>query len=265
LTVRLGWPMEKVSFAFEHFASAPRSDFLAPPPPHKPFDVWPWRHNRGLSYFRKPLLVRRSTEGNDVVWGNRHLAVAVEYLAWLCLGGRLHPQCKPMKDLVSFIHRTKGESFNDRVADMFQAYPGLVVRRRVKKIGDHPIRRADGGDLGDIDTIVADPVHRRILAVETKDLTVSLTPFEVLSELKELFGDGGKLHIHVERVHWLREHLNELLAWLGVTPEPDWKVEGHVVLDRDLISPYLAANSGLRVWSIRRLQADLHDLFRATS
>jgi hypothetical protein len=260
---RLGWKAHEVKAAFDFVASHPRNAYLEPPSPYAKYDVFPWRHNRGLSYFRKPLLVRKSSGYDEVVWGNRLLTVAVEKLADLCLGGRLDARTKRMKDVVAKIHKQKGEAFNDRVGDLFDGVPGCIVRRRVKKIGHRRLGRADGGDLGDIDVLVANPARRRILAIETKDLSVALTPFEIRSEIDELFGERtdrpGKLRIHLERVAWLRESLTDVLNWLKLNQSDNWLVEAHLVLDQELMSPYLA-EPVCRVWSYRRIKESLGQL-----
>jgi len=258
---KLNWDRSKLQKALDHFAAYPRADFMKPPPPSQKQDVYPWRHNRALSYFRKPLLLRRTSRGDEVVWGSRNLTIAAEYLAHLCLDARLNATAKPMRDLVHQIHDRDGAVFNDRVAELFEFHDEFIVRRRVEKVGRLSIKRPNGEDLGDVDVLVAIPRERRVLAIETKDLAVSLTPFEVWSELRELFGDGidksGKISIHLERVEWLRAHLGELLGILGLPDDATgWIIEPKIVFDRELVSPYVA-KCVIPVMSYRRLREEL--------
>lgn len=257
LSSKLQWNRDKVERAFQFFAATKRDDYLRPPPPYKQQDVYPWRHNRGLSYFRKPLLVRHNQQSDDVIFGRRHITVALRYLYHLCLSGRLKATTLEMSKVISAIHTAQGEEFNQEVARLYSQIPGVIVKQQVKKIGSTRIQRENGEDLGDIDVFVVDPAARCIRAVETKDLAAALTPFDVESEIKDLFGEHGKLKIHLERVEWLRQHLSEVLAWLGINePAGNWTVLPEVVFDRPLMSPYLLG-SGMTVTSLHRLKASL--------
>jgi len=122
--------------------------------------------------------------------------------------------------------------------------------------------RDDAADLGDIDVLVADPAERRLRAVEAKDLAVARTPAELANELAATFQSTDEhqaaIDRHVERVEWLREHLAEVLSWLGLDDEDPalWTVEGLVVLDIELMSPYLT-DPPFPVVTYRELRAEL--------
>jgi len=112
----------------------------------------------------------------------------------------------------------------------------------VKKIGSK--RLADStGDLGDIDVLIFDTKKKRIIAIECKDLAIARTPYEISSEIINLFrGDEANRSIverHRRRVQWLREHLDATLAWVGLTRTGKWKVEGLIVVDEPLFTPYM--------------------------
>jgi hypothetical protein len=132
------------------------------------------------------------------------------------------------------------------VAEIFSQNTTLIVRTGVKKIGSLKIRDEDG-DLGDIDVLVVDRKRKRLLLVECKDLAQARTPYEMGSEIINLFrGSRDKKPIvllHQRRIEWVREHLNELLHWLDIKMTKGWKVQSLIVVDRELFTPYLESSS----------------------
>ena len=71
-------------------------------------------------------------------------------------------------------HRA-GEAFNDRVADVLERYPRLVVKRRLKKLGTQRVP-------GDIDVLVASTKRRTLFLIECKDLALCRTPREFANQ-----------------------------------------------------------------------------------
>jgi hypothetical protein len=146
-----------------------------------------------------------------------------------------------MRKVMGEINSLRGEAFTDRVAGLLEQQSKLVVRRRVKKVGQ------PGNALrvpGDIDILVADPERRRVIVIECKDLALARTPQEVHNELVELFvGDSnGKpvVQRHQERAEWVQQHLNLVLDWLGLEKRKGkWLVRPVVVVDQELLTPYL--------------------------
>jgi hypothetical protein len=244
LQADLRWEREKVERAFNLFALRPRDRFAPPGEPFRLDDVYPWRFNRALSYVRRPLILRPADGGDEVVWGLRHVFVAHQYFGSLIFEGRLKAESQEMKGLSGRLHDEDGQSFNDAVAKLYESDPALIVKRQVKKVGRLRLQRRKGEDLGDVDVLVADPRRQRLTAVETKDLAVAKTPAELSNELEETFQSrdsrAAAVDRHVERVEWLREHLAYVLDWLGIDDDPKaWTVEGLIVIDIELMSPYL--------------------------
>ncbi len=246
VTGELGWTEQEANCALEFFASRPRADYLVPPSQYKGTDVYPWRFNRRLSYLRKPLLVRRASVGDEVVWGVRHCLDAARYLNDLCWSGRLPVRTKRMEQLFGRLNRQRGDEFNSRVGALFASDPAVIVRPRVKKIAGLRIERAPGQPLGDIDVLVAVPAQRQILAIETKDLALARTPAELGNELAETFGVPGSppadLDRHLERTEWLRQHLRQTIAWLGLDPADadSWEISPLLVIRQQLMGAYIA-------------------------
>jgi hypothetical protein len=253
LKERLGWPAERITGALDLLSLRPRADFLRPPAPHEPVDVYPWRFNRDLSLLRRPFIVDVRGDEPRLLWGNRHVFVAWQYLVNLCMTGRLRARSAQMKSLMGQFHHVQGEQFNDRVADLCERRDGLIVRRRVKKLpGVFNIPPPPG----DIDVLVADLRAKRVVLIECKDFAAARTPAEMANELKSLIGDeeGDKSAEvqHRKRLDWARTHLRAILAWLGIANTAGWRVEPLFVVDEELMSPHLV-RMPMPVRSISRL------------
>jgi hypothetical protein len=263
LTAGLGWDRAQIDRAFNLFTLGPRAAYPDPPPGHDRYATYPWRFNRSLAYVRRPLLIRQSGAAQEVIWGNRTVRLAASFLTHLCTAGRLIARTRAMKQAMGAFHERDGHEFNDQIARLFREIPGLLVRPRVKKVGRLRIARPNGQDLGDIDVLVVDPIAREVIPVETKDLAVALTPPELRNELNRLFrspdGSAGDVDRFIERVGWVRTHLSDVLRFVGITDveTSGWTVRPMLVLDRELISPFLARREGLEVLSARQLRERL--------
>ncbi len=228
------------------FTLEPRADFLLPPEGFVFADVTPWRFNRDLSYIRRPLLIRQRGKLREVIWGVRFADQAGFYFFNLCSGGRLKAKSAVMRKFIGKLHNEAGDDFNQLVAEIYRKAGRFIVRDRVKKIGAKKIVRANGEELGDIDVLVADSSSRCLFAVEAKAFAGALTPAELSNELAELFGTPNKpgaAQRHLERTEWLKAHRREALINLGLDAQDyeAWKVIPLIVLERELISPFLAS------------------------
>jgi len=259
LLISTGWAKDKVEAGLTFLSLEPRKDFFSPAPPLGKVDVYPWRYNRSLSYIRRPLLKIKSKDGTRVLWGNRHLMHAFDYLLDLCFGGRLKAHSSEMKSLMSRFHRESGDAFNDLVADLFESMSDIKVRRRLKKIGHRRIQGPDG-DLGDIDVLVIDTFRKVIHVIECKDLAVARTPYEFKRELDELFlGTETKRSIvvkHNQRTQWIHANLKDVLIEFSINTRTGWKVKPLIVVDEEIFSPYLF-QSTIEVVSFQRLREEL--------
>jgi hypothetical protein len=262
LEADLGWARARIDRAFDLLALRPRAQFAPPGEPFRLEDVYPWRFNRALSYVRRPLIVRPSANGDEVVWGVRHCYAAHQYFGRLVIDGYMKAESPRMRALIGRLRDEDGRQFNKSITALFERQDGLIVRPQVKKVGHERIERRPGEELGDIDVLVADPTARKLRAVEAKDLAVARTPAELANELAQTFqsheGRPAAIDRHIERVEWLREHLADVLAWLGLPDEDPgaWSLEGLLVLDIELMSPYLI-DPPLPVMTYRELRAEL--------
>jgi hypothetical protein len=256
LAQRLNWTQERVQSILSDLSLRPRESFLEPPSPYKGKEVYPWVFNRSLSYLRKPFIIRERRGTTEVLWGVRHLYNAWEYLGNLCTNGRLKANSREMKSYLSRINHMEGERFNDKVADLYSIDPQLRLKKRVQKLSG--VRLPE--HLGDIDVLVAD-LHKRVIRLlECKNLALARTPEEMHNEYQVLFiGRDGKLSVvekQEQRARWVREHLGEALDLLGLPNDTRWKVEPMIVVDVELMTPYLRRSS-VPIVSIEQLRAQL--------
>lgn len=266
LVAALQWNPDRVEQALDLLTLAPRSAFLKPPKPFTSNDVYPWLFNRGLSYLRKPLLLRRTEGEPEIVWGMRQAWVAGGYLFQLVTTERLRARTLPMKQFMSQLRQTETAAFNDRVADLCRAR-GLTTRTGVFKVGSEQLVRtlADGRTeaIGDIDVLAADLAQRHLLILECKDLDGARTPSELKNEIDYTFAHGrtkkSKLAIHIERIAWVRHHLAAVIEWLGgeAASADDWTIDGRLITDIEVLAPHVLGASPIPVMSFESLRADL--------
>lgn len=236
----LDWDRSEAARWIDFLSLSARDGFWNPPQGYIKTDLYPWRYGRKISYYRRPF-IRREHDGQvEILWGHRHVADAQSYLIDQCFSGRLRPASDVMKSFASELRHSQGEEFNSTVAVWFSQQDALSVKPRVKKIGAN---RALQRHLGDIDVLICDPKHRRILVVECKDLSLARTPFEMAHELAELFdGVNGKKSIvekHQTRTQWVRAHINDVITFLRGDPKRRWTVVPLIVVDEALVAPHL--------------------------
>lgn len=230
------WTPHDAERALAFWTLTPRDDFLRPPPPYTLHDVYPWRHNRGLSYLRRPLLQRQVGSRYELVYGLRQLRASALYVAELVRRGRLRRT--PGGAIDRALGRLRNAAtlrFNDRVAGLLTP-PRFRVRSRLgtlagRRMKDHI------GDLGDIDVLAADLQARRLYAIETKDLGGARTPYEIAHEIGALTGrplSEGVTSRQARRAAWCAAHLAELVQLLDLSPEPGWRTEWLFVSDTPL-------------------------------
>jgi hypothetical protein len=256
----LGWDVARIEQAVEAFVLRPRQPFVPPPPPYKARDVYPWRFNRGLSYLRRPLLLVRTAGGEDVVWGVRACFTSISFLVDLVASGRYRAQSPELKKVLGKYAKASGRAFEDRVAELYESSGRFIVDRRVKRIGGLKIERDNGDTLGDVDVLAIEPRRRLIIAADAKAMTPALAAAEIAVEIGATFssGEGSEPAAArvLERAQWLRDHLSDVLAAYGVEQRGEWRVEPLLVLDRELISPYVTTTP-VPVISFRRLARQL--------
>lgn len=224
---------------FELFALNRRDSLFQIQPPFRPEDAYPWRFNRNLSYLRRPLIVRKTENGEEVLWGNRHVEDAGRYLVQICMSGRLRAQSAELRALVGRIHHNVGTDFNEKVENFFSTFSGMLVKKNFKKL-----KTAAGLQRppGDIDVLLVDTITKKVYPIECKNLSIARTPFELATEINEMLGTTGSksmIEKHERRVEWCRTHLNEILHEFHVDSRKRWSVQPIVVVAQPLLTSHL--------------------------
>jgi hypothetical protein len=242
--------------AVNFFALGPRDAFY--PDSTAKTEVQPWHFNRDLSYNRRPLLLRKSKGGEEVIWARRQLVRAWEIWMAYLLDGKFRAQSKELDSALGRIAKARGRAFEDKVADLYEEVGRFQVLRRRKQLNGVFVVRNDGQDL---DVLVADPGQRELIAIDAKDLSNSLSPTEVARELGRNFGAGESkrsgLEKHLDRVSWLEDHVADALVEFDIDGDASrWKVIGMMVTSHDTISPHMT-KTAIPVKSYREVRADL--------
>jgi hypothetical protein len=263
LQQELGWDALRTGVALELLTIRPRPIFTQPPPEFRPYETWPWRFNRRLSYMRRPLLLRPGSDEDEVVWGMRQPEQAGRFLVDLVTSERLNANSSEMKGLMTRLRQAETLAFAQSVADLCRDRD-MLVDTSVRTIGGARIVRANGEDLGDIDVLAIDLTASTIYAFECKDLEVARTPAELDNELRSTFRAGGPKRSaaekHVERVAWIDARVSAVLTHFDVGLAPmGWVVEGAIVTDVNVMSPHVAT-CPLPVYARHELRAMLEHL-----
>lgn len=241
LSESLRWEDDAVRFGIDLLSLGPRDGFFDVPNGHKA-DVYPWKFNRPLSYFRRPLLRIHAETGPMIMWGRRHLRFSMAYLADLCVGGRLKANTLALKRVVGERRGSKADSFEELVRVRVSEITGVGAKGRVKKVGKQRIALG-GADLGDIDVLGVIPSERVLLCIECKALALARTPAEVQNQVEELVGKDGKpgaIQKHKKRVEWVEAYIDEvLLDCFGIHRRGRWRVKPVLISDGELFAPHI--------------------------
>lgn len=233
--------MEEIESAVAYLEMGPRDEFMRPPDGTKT-DVYPWLFARRWSYNRRPFLRRRTANGEQLIWGRRHVVTAMAILFGQLGSGRYQhlASATGLRRELGKMAKEKGAEFEGEVAEVFRGC-GHVVEQGVKRLAGEKLRRGPGEDLGDIDVLAADPEGKVIWAVECKDLSGTLSSSEVVIEMTGHFGQRGTTSVtkHRERVDWLAERLPAVRDLLRLDAGSEPKLRGLIVTGRDAIAPFI--------------------------
>ena len=242
LSDSLEWETDRTKKALDFVILSPRSDFFSPTGVSRS-EVYPWRFNRAWSHLRRPLIQCSLDETPKILWGNRQLVMAIEYVSDLCFSGRIKAKSKDLKRVVGEFRKESSEAFERTVGQVVTEITDIQPKMRLRKVGKHKIM-ADGKELGDIDVLGIVPNERTVLCIECKSLSLARTPAEIQHHMKELIEDSqGKpstIRKHLERVKWVKSNLDDVLcACFGISRKGKWKVKPILVSDKELYAPYL--------------------------
>jgi len=213
-----------------------RDDYLTPPPSFNKYDILPWKFNRKLSFIRRPITLVH----NDLIWGNRQLYHSLRYLYDLILNSRLPVRENgALKSYLGKLIDSRGNNFNDVVADKLKGFESLIVDSKLKKINGKHIADDQGNTLGDIDVLAILPSKKKIIVIEVKDFSFAKTPYELHQQYLSVFCDDGEklcyISKHKKRVNWVKEHLDDVITKYSLN-SGKWKVLDALVVDESIIS-----------------------------
>ncbi len=241
----LGWPDEKIQTAFDLFSLKPRGQWeQAPPAFSNSEDIWPWRHNRRLSYLRRPLVQGPAVDQDAMIfWGPRHVEEALRNLFGLVYTGRYKIQSnssKEMTDLISSLREKASKKFVGDVIEWLELHTGWTCRREVK-IGPGEILDARE-DFGDVDVLCLDASDRQILSIECKNVNFARNPRAIANELERFVGEkDGKnswMQKHQKRDEWLKANVQMVQSAFNLTDIPQ-AVRSFLIVSEEIPSAYL--------------------------
>lgn len=256
LSSSLDWEESKIESGIDLLALDFRDDFLRPPCEGSE-EVYPWRFNRSWSYLRRPLVRTNRESELLILWGNRHIIQAMNYLRQLCLSGRIKTKSVELKRVTGTWREQEAKAFEQSVAAIISDLTGVQAKLRFRKLGKLKLFE-DGKNLGDIDVLAVVPSARVVLIVECKDLALARTPAEIQNQLKALVesssGKPSTVDQHSARAKWVKNNLEEvLLQCFGIKKKGNWRVKPVLVSDSELYAPYISSIP-FPAWSVASLQ-----------
>jgi hypothetical protein len=250
LTIATGIDPERVRAWVDNLTLGPRASYLQPQPPFEINDLMPWRFNRRLSYFRRPLVSITSPGRPEVAWSLEHFRNASARIVIDILHGSFRGVSHELEEWMSGVRGENSERFNDQIADMLaRSLDRISVRRGIDTFDGLRMARANGEAIGDVDVLAVDPAARLIVLTETKDFRASLVPSTIRDEIDDL--ENAVRHVR-ERTAWVRAHLPCVAAELGIAPTDinNWAIHPRIVTDE----PVGAA--GVRDWGTEIITYD---------
>lgn len=225
---------DRITLILESVSLKQRETYLPAPKPYKDEDVYPWRFNRELSFVRRPILIR----DDEMIWGNRQLSHMILFVLDLIDDGKLKTKSNEMKSLIGEISNVRGAEFNELVFRKLKSFNAFDVYSNVSKVNRNKIAE-NKNPLGDIDVLIIDKQHHKIIAGEVKEFNVSRNPYEMYLEYKKMFENTKKKRCfydkHSRRVDWCSNHVEDFKIQYNLE-DVEWEVVGLFILDQPLIS-----------------------------
>lgn len=236
-----------------------RDNYLTTDKYYRKEDVYPWRLNRELSIYRKPLIKR----DNQIIWGERVISHLLVYIEDLILTGKFKAHSKELQTVIGKISQDKGQEFNERIFNLLKSKECFLIYKNVKKINNLEIKESKGKSLGDIDVLIIDKEHSSIVVAELKSFRMARNPYEISQEHTKMFQDNGKklcfVNKHLRRVNWVENHINDLIQEYHLEKKI-WTVYGVFIVNEPIVSNQIykqniaiISESELSVESIRKI------------
>lgn len=212
-----------------------REKYLSPPKPFSKNDVYPWRHNRSLSFNRRPIIF----VNNDLIWGNRQLYHSLLFTFDLIMEGKFKSKSKKLTSFIGNISDKRGNKFNEAVATKINGIDSISVYSKVKKVNGVPIAGEDKNTLGDIDVLIINHRKKKIIVCEAKAFSFSKTPYEMHQEYLDVFCDKGNklcyLSKHKRRVEWIENHVDDVIEFYKLE-KGKWRIDDIFITNEIIVS-----------------------------
>lgn len=241
LKAAFGIRREETDRFLQEFALHPRVKWDEPEPgAFRRRDWYPWRFRRRLSLYSRPLV--RLPDGRDptILFAAGLASEAFQYVLSGAYTGDLPAEyflSRKMRAWIGGVNNERGHRFNREMAAHFEK-AGWRSEASVKMT-----RFGAPGDLGDVDVLAWDPTLRSVLVIECKRLQMARTIGEIVEQLKRFKGETeDELGVHLRRFDWLRDHLDAVRSFTGMSTQPD-SVEVVLLTNTTIPTRYLPQTS----------------------
>ncbi len=211
------------------------------PPGFDKTDVYPWKYNRAISYLRKPIVEIQKTDGKTYYYaGFRHIFSTIDNLYSLLFDGRMKARDNGLlSKYLAKINKEKGDIFRAEVYDHLKTDSTFKTIPYEVKISPNGHLVADK-DYGDIDILCIDEKNMIFYSIECKDTVSARIIHEMKTEMDKYLGRNdkdGMIQKHVERDTWIKENINQFVAYFE---NPDkYQVKSIILTSEDIPLPYL--------------------------
>ncbi|MCB9247025.1 MAG: hypothetical protein H6606_11430 [Flavobacteriales bacterium] len=220
-----------------------RDNLMKLPAGYFPYDVFPWRYNRGLALIRKPIVRRYDEERKDYLcyYGPRQAKIAATQTLYLFYSGKLRcTEGGSLSKLIGDQLNKKGAAFTQTIYDYVDSLPGDRIVDKEVPINQNKFLKADK-DLGDIDVLVIDHGLKMVILLECKKTEVAKNVKQLVEEVNNLFGsdsEKGWIDKHEGRFDWIKDNLKLLGKKYGVDIS-NYSVVPVILTSEELPTKYL--------------------------
>jgi hypothetical protein len=211
-----------------------RESFRTPPEPFSYKDTAPWRFHRGLSYKRRPLIVRERNARPLLTWTHVHTVTSLMDFVEDVVQGRITPRSPDMKRYRAGVSGKRGDPLEREIVEVLarqhdiRVFPGRVTFNGVRLLSP------DGKDLGDIDVLAANSRRRELVLIEAKNLGLHGAPNEYRRDLwltrDDEANDGfSAVRLQQLRVDWVCSHTSDVATETGLAGLDGWRIAALIV------------------------------------
>lgn len=199
-------------------------------------EIVPWKYNRLLSLYRKPLIQC----GDSLIWGIRALNYSKEYLMQLIYSGRMRTGIKNSKleSLNGNILGLLGSDFNDFVFDMLNKDARLKCYKNINVMNSKKIESNTNEPLGDIDVLCIDENNQKVFLIECKNFKLAHNADELRNDIDEMFRTTKEKPLIVKqrnRYNWVVNHYDDMIKEFKLDKLKHWEIISLFVINEPII------------------------------